>query len=57
MNMKQKQNQLNRQLQNFMYKMLSDSHTTAAKKSLDLMVALYVIQSALMPTVRSLIAY
>ena len=41
MNLKAKQNQLNRQLQNFMYKMLADSHIIAAKKSLDLMVALY----------------
>jgi protein SDA1 len=41
MNAKHKQNKINKTLQNFMYGMLSDPNQTAAKKSLDVMVALY----------------
>ena len=41
MNAKHKQNKVNKTLQNFMYGMLSDPNQTAAKKSLDVMVALY----------------
>lgn len=34
-------NQLNKQLQNFMYDMLADPNPIAAKKSLDVMIELY----------------
>ena len=34
---------LNSRLQNFMYTMLKDSHTVAAKTSLDVMIALYKV--------------
>ena len=40
-NAKHRNNAVNRSLQNFMYSMLKDSHTTAAKMSLDAMVELY----------------
>ena len=40
-NCKQKNNTLNRVLQNFMYSMLRDSHTIAARMSLDVMIELY----------------
>jgi len=33
MNVKHKQNQVNKKLQNFMYGMLTDTHVIAAKKS------------------------
>lgn len=40
-NAKQKDNRLNTTLQNFMFKMLQDSHKMAAKMSLDVMIELY----------------
>ncbi|XP_065826275.1 protein SDA1 homolog [Oscarella lobularis] len=40
-NSKHKDNRLNTQLQNFMYTMLNDSSTVAAKKSLDVIIELY----------------
>eukprot|EP00126_Sphaerothecum_destruens_P001900 Sdes_comp15335_c0_seq1m4195 len=40
-NQKQKNIKVNKTLQNFMYTMLSDSNTIAAKKSLEVMVELY----------------
>lgn len=40
-NAKHKDLRLNSRLQNFMYTMLKDSHTVAAKTSLDVMIALY----------------
>jgi protein SDA1 len=41
LNLKAKNNQLNRTLQNFMYTMLADSNESAAKRSLDVMIELY----------------
>merc|ERR1711915_966982 len=40
-NAKHKDIKLNSTLQNFMYSMLKDSHTIAAKTSLDVMISLY----------------
>lgn len=40
-NVKSKNNAVNRSLQNYMYTMLSDSNTIAAKMSLDVMIELY----------------
>eukprot|EP00002_Diphylleia_rotans_P024805 TRINITY_DN4898_c0_g2_i4.p1 TRINITY_DN4898_c0_g2~~TRINITY_DN4898_c0_g2_i4.p1 ORF type:complete len:898 (+),score=268.29 TRINITY_DN4898_c0_g2_i4:45-2738(+) len=40
-NQKNKNNKLNSSLQSFMYQMIKDPNTTAANKSLDVMVALY----------------
>ena len=40
-NQKAKNNKLNKTLQNFMYKMLSDTSEIAAKKSLEVMIELY----------------
>lgn len=41
-NAKAKNNKLNKTLQNFMYTMLKDSSATAAKKSLEVMIELYM---------------
>jgi len=41
MNLKHKQNQVNKKLQNFMYGMLTDTHVIAAKKSAEVMITLY----------------
>ncbi|KAI9202331.1 SDA1-domain-containing protein [Polychytrium aggregatum] len=41
-NAKHKNNKLNKTLQNFMYTMLKDSNEVAAKKSLDVMIELYI---------------
>jgi len=40
-NKKKKDNQLNKSLQNFMFTMLQDESTIAARKSLDVMIELY----------------
>ena len=41
LNAKQKNNAVNKKLQNFMYTMLADDNAIAAKKSLDVMIELY----------------
>lgn len=46
LNRKHKNNAVNRSLQNFMYSMLSDTNVVAAKKSLDVMIELYVLACA-----------